>query len=132
MNEIPREYFRTFVLAGRAHFVATCDETQHSVHYFVRQSSRNIYHIFVWENNEWCKIGYYYSNTCTLYLYTNSMLYTNATKAVFRFSRPAKWLHLYHKNKCPRCGKLIKPGHGIFGFGKDCWKQIFKQGEYEI
>ena len=123
---IPREYYKTFILAGKAGFVAHCSLTNNKLHFFVRKrkSSKDMYNIYIWDNS-WIHVACYFDTTKILHVYTSSKQYRNAINAVFQFELAPDWLTLTHTDRCPRCGRKIINSH--YGFGEECWKKTFEQ-----
>lgn len=129
MNDklIPREYYKTFVLGGKAHFIAHCAITANHIRFFVRkQKTSDMYNVYIWKSNEgWLHVASYFDNTCMLHVYTESKQYRNAIRAVFNFSKSPSWLTITHLNHCAKCGRYAE--HLYNGFGKECSKKIFEQ-----
>ena len=120
---IPREYYKTFILAGKADFVAHCALTNNSVHFFVRKRKESdMYNVYIW-NDGWYHIACYFDNI--MHVYTESKQYRNALKAVFSFDKAPNWLTLTHCDRCPRCGRKVSKSR--YGFGEECWKKTFEQ-----
>ena len=118
--------YESFVLAGKAHFTAICELTNHKFFFFVRKrkGTTNMYNVYVWDG-AWQHIAFYNSSTHILQVYTANTQHRNALKAIFAFHAAPEWLTLQHQNCCPRCGRVLTKN--IHGFGEKCWKKTLKE-----